>query len=438
VMTFPSWLPFIVFRMVRLCRNTVLSLGVVLIMFFSLNFAAYFALPYVGPPVPNDLFDAVWWPSSGIGQQVLKEIFGTADVGQAIRYNDASPSFSVHPSLNFITEPIRNEYFSMGVEGVRLEPGWDDNFVLQQLENNRHLIFALGGSTMLGHGVGADHALPYYMNKASQSSGSVILNLGAQAYDQQRAIEKLVYLLQGGFRPEQVIFLDGWNDIQLIARSNLRGRDKLIYHGFTTNRGEIAFTPGGRIGRIKFLNLFLESLPAYRLLRNYQRRSFSINDIVIERDAFTQGFDFYEAEFVFFHWATFAERHHELLKREALASFAEKLKFLRELSKGFNFKVYSFYQPIGLLDPDNPFVSDRAREAPGYAYVVEMDHLIREAIASGKLPMIDLSQTLRGISDKKYVDVAHYSPLANEVLAGAIQPYIHSRPTITKKMEPDD
>jgi hypothetical protein len=398
-------------------RNALIAIGISVVLFIALNFIAYLAMPHFVHSPSQDVFDVVSWPHSSVGQKVLKGVFDTEDWGQAIRYNDASPNFASHPTLSFITEPVRNNHFSMGPEGIRLEPGWDDDFARRLLQSNNHLIFLLGGSTVLGHGVGANHTVSFFLNEALRDSGVITLNLGSEAYDQHRDIEKLVYLLRAGFRPERVIFLEGWNDILGMARSNLRAQDKLTYHGFATNRGEIAFTPGDRVDDRRHVRLFLESLPAYRLLETYKRLPISVDRMPAERDAFTQGFDFYEAEFVFLHWADFADRHRDLLKKQIIDSFETNLAFLQALSIGFNFRVSSFYQPIGLLDLDNPFVGNQARAARGYDYVVEMDRVIRDAIASGRLPMIDISKALRDLPNHKYIDVAHYSPAANKALA---------------------
>ena len=408
----------------RATRNALITIGISVVLFIALNLLAYLAMPHFIPPRTSDVFDSVSWPHSAVGQRVLKGIFATDDWAKAIRYNEASPNFAIHPTLSFITEPVRNEHFTMGPEGVRLEPGWSDDFVRQQLKNGTQLIFVMGGSTVLGHGVGADHTISYYMNEALHGSGGTALNFGSQAYDQHRDIEKLVYLLREGFHPERVVFLNGWNDILGMARSNLRVQDKLVYHGFATNRGEIAFTPGDRVDDRKHLTLFVQSLPAYRLLESLKRRSTNVDRMLVERDAFTQGFNFYEAEFVFSHWADFVDRHQELLKTRIIDSFAGNLAFLHDLSKGFGFEVHAFYQPIGLLDSDNPFVGDQARAARGYAYVKEMDGVIRHNIASGKLPMTDISQALRSMRGAKFIDVAHYSPSANKALAREILRYV--------------
>jgi hypothetical protein len=79
-----------------------------------------------------------------------------------------------------------------------------------------------------------------------------------------------------------------------------------------------------------------------------------------------------------------------------------------------------FYQPIGLLDDTNPFVSARASRAPGYRYISELVASVREAIARGDIQMIDTSNALSDMPGPRYLDVAHYSPEANAMLARAI------------------
>lgn len=408
-------------------RAALLVVGVSAIIFIAGNVLAYYAFPRFVRPMPRTVFDAVVWPHTAKGKELLPKVLG-GPWDEVIKYHDQSPGFSMHPMLSFATAPVKNDHFMIGAEGVRLEQGWNDEFVNRTLTKDRGVIFLLGGSTVLGHGVGADHTISYFMNRTLGGRGTV-LNFGSQAYDQHQAIEKLLYLLRGGYRPEIVILLDGWNDIMGMARSNLRTRDKLVYHGFATDRGAIAFTPGDRIDDRKHLRLFLESLPLYRLMVISQRSSLGLDTVHQGRDSFTQGFDFYEAEFVFNHWVEFADRDRDLLKGQIVENLSENQKFLQALARGFGFRVYSFYQPIGLLDPNNSFVGDSARTARGYDYVVDMDKVVREAIATGQLPMIDISQSLQEGQGRNYVDVAHYSPTANKTIAGEIIRLINASPS---------
>jgi hypothetical protein len=71
------------------------------------------------------------------------------------------------------------------------------------------------------------------------------------------------------------------------------------------------------------------------------------------------------------------------------------------------------------LTPTNPFVTDAARKALGYAYLEEMFAALREEATKGL--MIDISMAYDGMTAARYIDVAHYSPEANRVLAAEIR-----------------
>jgi len=220
-----------------------------------------------------------------------------------------------------------------------------------------------------------------------------------------------------------VIFLDGWNDL-FTAHSNMRLVDRVVYHGFAAGHGEIAFTPGAVIGKPPSLNLFMQSLPLYQLWQQTTRPPPSLDGMKLERDAFVDGFDFREADYLYFHWMGFADQHRERFKRLMLDSYRANLKLMQALADGYGFKLRVFYQPIGLFDATNPFVPPAAHTAVGYAYLADLDRAARAAIAGGELAMIDISDALNGLSEPRYLDVAHYTPQASAALARVIAQHI--------------
>jgi hypothetical protein len=215
------------------------------------------------------------------------------------------------------------------------------------------------------------------------------------------------------------VLLDGWNDL-FIARSNMRAVDRVTYHGFAQGRGEIAFTPGGSINQPSYLHLMFEYSPLQQLIRHWQSGRRGIETLKIDRDAFADGFDFREADFAYRHWAPFGEHHLERYKGEIVAYYRANLKLLQALADAYGFGLHAFYQPNGLLDETNPFVRPQARAAPGYRYISEMVASTRAAIARGEMPMTDISDALANMPGPRYLDIAHYSPEANVVLARAI------------------
>jgi len=413
-------------RLKRYASTALLMIGALAIMFAGANFAARFFLP--ARSVANDVFAALDWPGSAASRELYRNVFKLSANDDPMARFSAAPPLVMHPTLPFATQKIDNRYYRVGLEGLRYEPGWSDGDVGALLAGSRPLIFALGGSTTFGYGLAGDETWPHMLNgilsanvlSRSAATPPVVLNFGAQAYDQRTETDKLIYLLRRGYRPTKVVMLDGWNDL-FIARSNMRAVDRVVYHGFAQGRGEIAFTPAGTINRPSYIHLLLgDPSPLQQLIRHWREGPRQIEAVKFDRDAFVDGFDFREADFAFRHWAFFGEHHREKYKSEIVAYYRTNLALLKALADAYGFALHVFYQPIGILDDTNPFVSARARGAPGYRYISELVDVARAAIARGDLPMVDISQALDNVPGPRYLDTAHYSPEANAVLARTI------------------
>jgi len=62
-------------------RDALVTIGISVLLFIALNVIAYLAMPHFVHSPSQDVFDAVSWPHSSVGQKVLKGIFGTEDWG---------------------------------------------------------------------------------------------------------------------------------------------------------------------------------------------------------------------------------------------------------------------------------------------------------------------------------------------------------------------
>ena len=378
--------------------------GATLIVLALMNLAMYALLDEKTPRANSGVFDRIVAPESAAGVAILQRVFGTSDPQTALRRVRSAPNFEMHPGLHYMTARISNADYRVGVEGIRYDAGWDDDTVRGLLRSPRPKVFLLGGSTMLGHGVSGDETISWHLNQRPSSQRSTVaFNFGAQAHDQSREIEKLLYLLRSGYRPRHVVLLDGWNDIVGIARSNMRREDRVVFHGFSINRGEVAFTPGNRLSAVNHLRLFAESLPVMRWLRQRERQAYNLARVTRERDAFTQGFDFREADWVFNNWERYAAEHREALETDLVESYRRNLEFLRILADGFGFTTTVLLQPMGLFDAKNAFVPDAARNTFSYRFLLGVRERLRREIARGTLPMVDLSEALTGIEDDRYV-----------------------------------
>jgi hypothetical protein len=399
-------------------RYVLVVIGVSAVLLAAINVAAYYWLKRIPGTGNGNIFNYVLQPQSEAGIPVLKRIFNASTAREAVATFSDAPGFEMHPTLHYMTSRIDNRHYRTGVEGVRYDAGWDDAAVKGFLSTAGAAIYLMGGSTMFGHGVSGDQTISWYLNQDLAKRGrSKALNLGSEAYDQQREIEKLVYLLRSGYRPRHVVFLDGWNDIAAIGRSNMRRQDKVIFHGFSQNRGEVAFTPGTREGAVNYARMFLESLPVTRYLKANKRRDYGIGSVVRERDPFVQGFDFFEADWMFSNWGEYAIANADQLESELLLNLRDNTEFVERLARRFGFKVTVLLQPLGFFDPKNPFVTKEIHTEPGYKFVERMWLATRSEIARGRIRMIDASAALDSVKADKYIDIAHYSPAANAELA---------------------
>lgn len=404
----------------RSIKETFFYVGTTTILFVILNIVAdYYNKPAFLPS--DSVFHRLYDSEHPESVKILRRIFGSTSDENALSRYRLVPNFEMHPGLHYMTERVNNPHYHMGLEGIRYDAGWDDS-VVKKWSSSPDAVFLFGGSTMLGHGVSGDETIGWYLNR-SNDGNTQALNFGAQAYDFQRCSEKLAYLLRIGYRPKKILFLIGWNEIILSARSNLRWQDKLIFHGFAANRGEVAYTPG--TSKVNNLKLLADSLPIVQYLKRVQSET-NPSNIAAARDPFTDGFDFQEAYRQFHDWEGFAQDNDKLLWKQINASLKAHTDYVKNLSRAFGFEATVVFQPMGLFDPNNPFVLRYARDSVGYKYFETMRANIRREIAAGNLPFVDGSDWLNEMDGDRYVDVAHYSPNANKLIASKLGQLIHT------------
>jgi hypothetical protein len=411
-------------RIRAMARDATIAIGITAILFVLVNFAAAYALKRERFPPPDPMWNAVHGNFSPEGRAILRAVFaGESD--QEIRSRFVNIPFTLHPILEYAAPPIRVPRYHIGIENVRYHDNWNDDEVKRRLGSDR-LTVILGGSTTFGSGVANNETWPYFFDSALHQHGEDSLNFGTIAYDQQREIDRLVYHLRQGLRPKRVIFLDGLNDLLVLFDSNLRPGDRIVQQGFVASRGEVAISGGLQVGQRNWWRLLAEALPAVQWIERKLEPDPSAEQIIYSRDVFTQGFDFREAEWARFFWYKWAPQHAVELRAELIAQYKTNLGFIGALAKSFGFEALVFYQPIGLFDPADEFVTDVTRRTPEYAFLASLDDAVHAEIRAGRLGMIDLHDTLAPLEHLRYVDVSHYSPAAHRLIAAAI--FAHVKP----------
>ena len=76
-------------------------------------------------------------------------------------------------------------------------------------------------------GVKSSETIPYYLNEIDKEN--VYINFAVPSYSQNQEIEKLILLLNKGYNPKRVIFIDGLNEVNNISSSNFHPIEQNTY-----------------------------------------------------------------------------------------------------------------------------------------------------------------------------------------------------------------
>lgn len=398
--------------MARLLRDTAIIAAVALLLFVLLNVAAWFYLD-------GGADDARGWgerwqvdAASRRGVEIRSEVFGTDDTA-FLRALDRGPVLRAHTTLSF-TSGFSTEAYTVGREGIRYEPGWTDAEVETALRD-RNAVWVFGGSTVFGHGVPGDATLPGAM---ARKRGGPVLNFGINAYDSLREVDKLVYLLRQGYRPERVVFVDGLNDFTTFASTPYRPVDKPRTQGFLIDRGRPALLFGTPVPG----NMLLAFAYALPVTHAWFRLRESAPDIAYgSLDANVDPLDYSTLSYYYRNQFDYADENIERIARDWVAYYRSHIAFVEGLAEAFGFAAEFVFQPLGVLDRGNPFMIERYFESSGYRASARFADVARMAIRSGELAMRDCSDAFAGNDSRGlYVDATHYSPAGNALLADCI------------------
>ena len=354
---------------------------------------------------------------SAQGLEIRKRVFNTEDETVLEAYTQA-PGIRPHSVLHF-TEGASRPYYSVGVEGIRYLSNWSDEIVTGVLAQKKQNVFVFGGSTTFGHGVPDDDTVVAYLNSFDRNN--VYLNFGVQAYDSIREIDKLLYLLRKGFRPKEVIFIDGLNDVTTFARSPYEIHDSPRAQGLVLDRGEVPLIYGYPSVQ-NMLHSLAYSFPLTHVVKKWIEGKRVVYHQHERKSANIHGMEGWQ-ELMFYHykWPSIHKQRAEELADELVQYYKEAITFVRTLSKAFEFVPHFIYQPIGLLEKKQAFLSDEFSQSDYLSIYRTVDARIRGEIKSGDLPMLDCSRSIAdyGVGNA-YVDATHYSPAGHRVLAACI------------------
>lgn len=274
-------------------------------------------------------------------------------------------------------------------------------------EPSAAVVYACGGSTMIGVGVPDWGTIPSYLARDLNAGASArpvrVVNRAQAWWTSGQALMDLVVALQHGERPEVVLFASGINDFAVVSYGGQPG-GIAPYAEMLLDRGlsRAWFHDGpGTLATLHF--------PA--LLRRWLGPSGDVEGSAVSRR--TGG-------------RTPPSGDLAGRLREAAAVYEANVRMLRVLAAAYGFEVYFFLEPFPLISP-RPLTAEEAREIgplwlPWERALAE-DHYarLRGSPYLRSLPdFIDVSNALDGVDETILLDTEHLLPQGNEIVAAAM------------------
>lgn len=386
------------------------------ILFFLINVIAHYMPSPINEANTENLY---YTPAHTIKNNpgLIRRIHDGKSIEEIEALYQARPNVTAHPMMEFTTMSCSGKFYNVGFENCRYNSVVNQHNIKAALNKS---IWVFGGSTVFGDGVTDDETIPYFLNKMDSSERYI--NFGGLSNHQKMEIEKLILLLQKGYRPSKVIFLDGLNDVYKITESNFDAFE-------TPNRSVNAYSHNFSIGTIGINKNSLYALPVvklyYKYLADYLIKKGRINAETLGN--FTQLNSLYTQNPVLHYYA------HEILlhqpkntlqsSKKLIEYYQSNSTLLDGLSKAYHFDYAVFIQPIGPFLSSNPFIKDTValkNDFRLYKNVRPVYHAVTTAIKLKNIPhFYDLSYADR-LCDYPYVDLTHYSKSMNKKLAELI------------------
>lgn len=293
-------------------------------------------------------------------------------------------------------KPFQGKQVNIDSNGIRRT--WTGPETSSKESSHPYRIFVFGGSTVWGTGARDEATIPSFLAKHLVAKGlSVeVVNFGETGYVTTQELVTLILCLQRGDLPDLVVFYDGLNDAFSTFQNHVAGRPQYV-----------------EIHRVKLnLNLYLGQFSSDfagldRLAKGVNRR--------LERRK-----------------ATVREDKAPPTNEVALASdtirvYEQNLRLIQSLADAYGFKCQFFWQPVVFTKHHlTEFESRAAGDMEFYrSFCLEV---YRQAAASEFLAQQgrfhNISSIFDETSEQCYLDFAHVTEEANEMIAKDMEVYL--------------
>ena len=322
------------------------------------------------------------------------------------------PNMTSHPVLEFMETPTRSKHYNVGFENMRYSFAVNEDNAATAMNDST---WVFGGSTAFGHNVSDDDTIAAYLNRFGGNE-NLFINFGVQSYFQNNEIEKLLLLLKKGWRPKQVIFLDGLNDINRLTYSRFHPAETPGFNPFGFNFSIYNFDRFWDTIQVAIQKRFPADperlAPAdfyedvYQIESPYHRFPAAYYDYFFQRQENLNSVLIHPEQYV----------------KKLVTFYRLNLAFLQHLGRSFGFSIHVFFQPMGHINKENQFIKNLKARRSWVKYKVfsAIVPRFREHLRQNPLPhFYDISDADKECP-KCYVDVAHYSPKLNAIIAQRI------------------
>jgi lysophospholipase L1-like esterase len=269
-------------------------------------------------------------------------------------------------------------------------------------------VWFFGGSTAWGKGAPDFATIPSYLSAKLNAQGGVcveLINLGVDAYNTNQELIYLTQQLKSGWRPEVVIFYDGYNDAAVGAFRPALPEAHFDYTEIKTKFESAIINWPGVAVRSHPLNLL-------RGIRyNLRGRHLPL----------------YSQE----EWISRARR--------TLDNYEFNLELARVLAKSYRFKVHFFWQPTSQYGtkPLDPF-EKAERDLWPERQAIQAVYQEAERRSAASKSFIFLGRIFDQVAEPLYIDQVHLGPQGNEIVAGAIARVVCSTPPFSRGRQAPD
>jgi lysophospholipase L1-like esterase len=258
----------------------------------------------------------------------------------------------------------------------------------------------LGGSSLWGFGARDDHTIPSHVAKELDRRGvaAEVRNLAEIGYVNSQELIALIGDLQGGRRPDYVIFYDGVNDTTsalLEGTAGVSTNESNRRHEFN-----ILHSPGRLIGN--FLALNIKESALLRLAQSIRRRLGS---------RITKAYPNPSPD------------EQSTLAGDVVMRYQANINLVQQLGRAYGFRPLFFWQPTVFNKPKRlPFeVEEKEKFAWSESMFETVYGQIRDEAGLKLDPTFhDLSGIFADESDLVFIDYCHTTESANARIASAI------------------